>query len=175
MISELDLDRAFADKLSSSREFQLWLLNQTKFIDQTDIARLLDKEQAEANPNRNSENWWRHWWCRLEDGSESETDIFVVFELEGQDIRIALHIEDKPPHGKFTPNQYLNYKNRAEFMMGKEKFMGYSKYTTILLAPNSFIEENADKIHHFECTISYERVAELIPLFGRSIEDSKNA
>jgi hypothetical protein len=58
-------------------------------------------------------------------------------------------------------------------MMGKEKFMGYSKYTTILLAPNCFIEENADKIHNFECTISYEIVAKLIPLFGRSIEDSE--
>ena len=173
MIAELQLDRAFAEKLSSSREFQIWVLEQTKFKDQSRGACLLDKDQANAKPKKRPENWWRHWWCRLDDGSESETDIFAVFDLIAPDMRVALHIEDKPPHGKFTPNQFLNYQRRAAFMSGKDAYMNYSEYTTILLAPQSFIALNLDKVGNFDCKITYEDVARYIPLFGQSVDEAR--
>lgn len=175
MISELELDRAFADKNSSSRDFLIWVLKKTKFHELADELILLDEEQAEAKPNKRPENWWRHWWCRLEDGSESETDIFVVMKVPSSEKRIALHVEDKPPHGKFTSGQYLNYKRRADFMANKEQYMNYSDYTTILLAPNSFYEENGDKVNHFDCLISYEAVSSFIPLFAQSIQEANEA
>lgn len=175
MISELELDRAFANKLTSSREFCVWVLRQTKFADRSHEAILLDKEQAQAKPRKKPENWWRHWWCRLEDGTESETDIFAVFAFSASTKRVALHIEDKPPRGKFTPNQYLNYRRRAEFMAGKPKYLSYSEYTTILLAPKAFFEENSRTVHHFDCCISYESVAEAIPLFGQSLAEARRA
>lgn len=173
MITELQLDRAFADKLSSSIEFQTWVLERTEFKDRCHGAYLLAKEQATAKPRKKPENWWRHWWCRLDDGSESETDIFAVFQFIAPDIRVALHIEDKPPHGKFTPNQYLNYKKRAAFMSGKKEYMDYSEFRTILLAPQSFIEGNLEKVKNFDHTISYEDVAQYIPLFGQSVDEAK--
>ena len=111
----------------------------------------------------------------MEDGTESETDIFVVFGFPGSTKRVALHIEDKPPHGKFTPNQYLNYQRRAEFMTGRSEYMSYSDYTTILLAPEAFFEENSATVHHFECRISYESVALAIPVFGESLTEARRA
>ena len=121
------------------------------------------------------ENWWRHWWCRLDDGSESETDIFVVFGFRDSSSRVALHIEDKPPHGVFTRDQYVNYHRRAAFMAGKPEFMNYSGFTTILLAPDSFLQGNADKVGHFSCLISYESYAQYIPVFAQSIDEAKEA
>jgi len=174
MISELDLDRAFADKIASSREFLNWVLEQTKFQCLGENLIVLDKEQAEAKPRKKPENWWRHWWCRLEDGTESETDIFIVLKVPSSDERISLHVEDKPPHGKFTPGQYLNYKRRAEFMANKDQYMNYKDFTTILLAPKSFFEENVDKVNHFDCLISYEAVSSFIPLFAHSIKVGKS-
>jgi hypothetical protein len=171
VISELDLDRAFANRLTASLEFCSWLLNRTKFADSSHQVILLDKEQMACKPRKKPENWWRHWWCKLEDGTESETDIFVVFGFKDSTKRIALHIEDKPPHGKFTPEQWLNYHRRAEFMRNTGKFMNYSEFTTVLLAPRHFIEVNHDRAGHFECQISYEELATEIPLFGTSLEE----
>jgi len=173
MISELELDRAFADKVENSVEFQKWILGKTKFSDESDRLRLLNREQAALKPKKKPENWWRHWWCRLDDGSESETDIFLVFERKEPKQRIALHIEDKPPHGKFTPNQYLNYRKRAEFMKGKTMYMGYVEYTTILVSPKSFVTQNQDEVTNFDSIITYEEISEYIQLFGDSVEQSK--
>jgi len=161
--------------LASSREFCIWVLGQTKFADRSREAILLDKEQAQAKPRKKPENWWRHWWCTLEDGVQSETDIFAVFGFPGSTKRVALHIEDKPPQGKFTPNQYLNYRRRAEFMAGKSEYMSYSDYATILLAPEAFLKEHSSTVHHFDCRISYETVAKAIPLFGQSLAEARRA
>lgn len=173
LISELDLDRAFADNLVTSPEFFKWVVEQTKFNGLSGELLLLNAEQAKAKPRKKPENWWRHWWCKLDDGKDSETDIFLVLGFLNSEKRLAIHIEDKPPHGKFTPNQYLNYQKRAKFMANKTQFMNYSDYTTILLAPNSFLKRNSDKTHYFDCLLSYESVSRFIPLFGRSLEAAK--
>lgn len=175
MISELELDRAFADEVVRSKEFFKWVVEQTKFQNIVDHLILLNEEQAKAKPRKKPENWWRHWWCEMEDGSQSETDIFLVLGCRDNSKRIAIHIEDKPPHGKFTPNQYINYARRAEFMLNSDKYMNYAAYTTVLLAPKSFIVENKEAAVYFESLISYESVSKYIPLFGKSIEESKNA
>ena len=175
MISELQLDRAFADHLASSEEFRGWVLAKTKFKRYADLARLLDREQITAKPRKKPENWWRHWWCKLEDGSESETDIFATFQLQGTDLRFALHIEDKPPHGQFTKDQYLNYKRRAACMARQPKYMDYSDFATLLLAPSSFISAHTSEVSHFDNTITYESIAAFIHLFGDSISAAASA
>jgi hypothetical protein len=175
MISEIELDRAFASKLASSPEFCVWVLDHTKFADCSHEAILLNKEQAQAKPRKKPENWWRHWWCKLEDGTESETDIFVVFGFPDSTRRIALHIEDKPPHGRFTRKQYLNYRKRGAFMAGQSKYMNYTDYATILLAPEGFIEKHSTEAVHFDRQISYESVAKVIHVFGQSLTEAKRA
>jgi hypothetical protein len=175
MISELELDRAFADKVASSDEFFRWVIEKTKFKGLAGDAVLLKEEQIKTKPRKKPENWWRHWWCELEDGSQSETDIFLVIGFKNSANRIAIHIEDKPPHGKFTPNQYLNYKRRAKFMANNSKFMNYSEFTTVLLAPKSFFEKNAEEVAYFDSLISYESVSEFIPIFRKSLQESNIA
>ncbi|WP_404365612.1 hypothetical protein [Marinobacter sp.] len=173
MLSELDLDRAFADKLSSSDEFCSWVLGKTKFKNVSGDATLLHREQAKAKPRKKPENWWRHWWCRLQDGSESETDIFAVFGLTSSQERVALHIENKPPKGKFTPHQHLNYSRRAEFMANKSQYLNYSAFTTILVAPKAFMDANDEEVTYFECLITYEAIGEFIPQFARSLAEAR--
>ncbi len=56
-------------------------------------------------------------------------------------------------------------------MANKEKYMNYSKITTMLLAPESFIQENEDKVKHFDSVLSYESVSKFIPLFAESIRE----
>jgi hypothetical protein len=172
MVSELDLDRAFANKLATSRSFCAWILRQTKFADCAGDAVLLDKQQAEAKPRKKPENWWRHWWCEL-DGAGSETDIFAVFGFSGSARRIALHIEDKPPHGRFTKDQPKNYRRRGDFMRGKAQYMDYSDFETILLAPDAFLADHRDVISHFDRCITYESVAAEIPIFGASLANAR--
>ena len=60
-------------------------------------------------------------------------------------------------------------------MMNKEKYMNYSKFTTVLLAPERFIEENEDKVKHFDSVLSYESISTFIPLFADSIREAKSA
>lgn len=176
MISEVALDRAFADKLAADADFRVWILERTKFKQYARFAVLLQNEQIAAKPRKLPENWWRNWWCTLEDGSQSETDIFATFQLADTLIRFALHIEDKPPHGQFTPNQYLNYKRRADFMARKKEYMDYVDSTTILLAPAAFISGHARETSHFDCLLPYEVLALKIPLFAESLaEASANA
>ncbi|HCY87639.1 MAG TPA: hypothetical protein DHV36_21070 [Desulfobacteraceae bacterium] len=174
MLSEFKLDLAFASKIESSHSFCRWVLDQTKFKELSNEAILLREEQIALKPKKKPENWWRHWWCRLDDGTESETDIFLVFGFPNSDKRIALHIEDKLSYGEFTPNQYINYDRRAQFMANKKEFMNYSGYTTILLAPEKFFADNVRRINHFECHISYESVAEVIPEFAQSLAEARN-
>ena len=53
MISEQDLDRAFADKVAASPDFLRWVLKNTEFRELADDLILLDGEQAEAKPAKN--------------------------------------------------------------------------------------------------------------------------
>ena len=115
MISEVELDHAFAETLADSPEFQEWLLSSGRFVRHAGNATLLVSEQASAR--KSAKHWWKHWWCRLPDESESETDVFLVFEAEG--ARFAIHIEDKPAHGKLGLRQAIDYRRRAAF---KAKF-----------------------------------------------------
>ena len=100
-ISEVELDHAFAGTLATSMRFQEWLLRPGRFARYAGAACLLQAEQGGAR--RSAKHWWKHWWCRMPDGSESETDIFAVFESNG--FRFALYIENKPTHGKLLMSQ----------------------------------------------------------------------
>ena len=171
MISEPQLDRAFAENILDSEVFVLWVLSQTTFSKYADDAVLLNEEQARIKPNKKPENWWKHWWCELEDGSQSETDIFLVFSHAGLENRFAIHIENKPPHGSFREQQPENYHHRALFMSKKEKYMNYDMFCTVLLAPESFMKLNSDKTKYFDSLLSYEAVGQYIPLFEQSLNE----
>ena len=164
-VKEEQLDHAFAEMLQQDSAFRNWLLGGSRFSRFLDRARLLDEEQASA---RNAKHWWKHWWCRLPDGSESETDVFAVFEPDGGH-RFAFHIENKPAHGKLLFEQAAAYRPRAIFMAGQPRFLDYRDFETIVMAPKRFLEMNAECCRQFDRQLSYEDICEHVPLFERAL------
>lgn len=164
-IREVDLDHAFAEYLEVTPAFQKWILWKTRFSRVADQDRLLVTEQSNS---RNAKHWWKHWWTRLSDGTESETDIFAVFEVSPE-TRFALHIENKPPHGNLLMKQAVDYRRRAIEMAGKDRFLRHDDFTTLLLAPNSFLQIHRECAEQFDALVSYEEVSHAIPLFAEAL------
>lgn len=165
MIKEAELDNAFAEMLLLSHNFQHWVLSGGRFGKGAAQMRLLHREQQEA---RTAARWWKHWWCRLPDGTEGETDILAIFE-DANGERVALHIENKPSHGKLTHEQSIHYRRRAAYKAFTSDWLTYSDFECILLAPMRFLERNADQAALFDRTITYENVAIFVPLFAEAI------
>lgn len=165
-IKEALLDEAFAEAFECNPEMQRWLLSEGRFARFADRAQLLVDEQT-AIRKPPTKNWWQYWWCRLPDGSESETDLFFVFEADG--LRFALHIENKPPHGKLTLEQAAGYRRRAAFKANTPSWLDYVDFETILIAPLAFIVTNAEAADQFDRTISYERIAIFVSTFSDAL------
>jgi hypothetical protein len=157
-LTEDQLCEAFAEAVKAEERLQTWLLARTHFAGRR--ARLLHEEQM-LRPRK---QWWRHWWTTLADGSQRETDIFMVFEDE-HSTRFALHIENKPDWGKFLDGQAEAYAVRAAEMANQGRFLNYSDSETILLCPRAFAERNPDAASRFDTILAYEDVAEQIPAF----------
>lgn len=164
-ISEADLDHAFAETLLVSRDFQIWFLSQGRFARYSQTARLMNEEQAAA---RTAKHWWKHWWTRMPDGSEGETDIFLVFETPDAE-RFAVHIENKPPHGTLTLRQAVDYRKRAIVKAHTAKWLNYSDFEVVLLTPRAFADGNAEAARQYDRVIHYEDIAGFAPLFGTSL------
>jgi hypothetical protein len=162
---EDSLNLAFANKLIESTEFISWVLNQTKFAEYAKTARLLHEEQEQA---RKARFWWRHWWCHVPDlGEESETDIFLVFEVSDTKKRFSLHVENKLSNSTFIPNQEASYAVRASYMLNYTKAAEFhcTDYDTMLIAPHSFRNKYRDQSDLFGCFIAHEDIAKFIPEF----------
>ena len=123
-----------------------------------------DREQASA---RAAKFWWKHWWCRVPElDAETETDIFIVFEVAETKERFALHVENKMANGSFAEKQPESYAFRAEHMMRKARYLNYTDFETILISPLSFRDKNRMRCDLFDCYISYEDLSEFIPEFS---------
>ena len=163
MMSEDTLCKIFASKLVDSPDFTSWLLGQTKFKTLALQSKLLHEEQA----IRPAKHWWRHWWCKVPElDAESETDIFVVFEIVGTKLRFALHIECKLANGKFMKQQAQSYAFRGRHMLGKPKYLNYFDFETILVAPDSFRSMYRSECNLFDRYISFNQIAKFIPEFA---------
>lgn len=165
-ITEKQLDIAFAEKLIGDDEFRNWVLSGSKFSHLHPDPRLLVDELSKTR--RMPVHSWRHVWCVMPDGTEGETDIFSVFETN-EGYRFALHFENKPPHGVLRPNQGADYPRRAEFLAGHPRYLCYEGWETAILAPERFINRFADECSPFDRAITYEAIAEWIPLFGKAL------
>ena len=164
-IAEVDLDHALAEGILVSDVLRQLILAGGRFRRFSADAILLSEEQAAA---RRAKHWWKHWWTRLPDGSESETDIFLVFE-SAEETRFAIHIENKPPAGVLTLKQAADYRRRAAFKANDMRWLNYSDFEAILLAPQSFLDANQDAASQFDRQLSYEAVAPLVPLFAAAL------
>ena len=162
--TEDQLCLAFAEQVKESKAFASWLLARTKFSADGASARLLHKEQMNIRPRK---FWWRHWWCHIPElKKDRETDIFMVFEIDGSKQRFALHIENKKDNGSFAIGQAEAYKIRAQHMANKSEYLDYVDFETILVAPLSFKDRYPAPCELFDRFISYEEICKFVPEFG---------
>lgn len=159
---EVELDHAFAEAFEASAEFRRWVLAGSRFSRHADTAQLLRDEQARAR--KSAKHWWKHWWSYMPDGTSSETDIFAVFEIEGG-RRFALHIENKPAHGKINLRQAADYRRRAALWANDPQYLNYDDFETILIAPATFIAANGLCVAQFDRSLPYEVIGEWVPAF----------
>lgn len=164
-ISEAKLDHAFAEALLEVPELLSEVLAGGRFARFAGQASILAGQQAAIR--HKAKHWWKHWWCRLPDGTESETDVFVV--LEAGSHRFALHIENKPLDGKLTFKQASDYRRRAAFKANDHMWLGYTEFETILLCPLQFSLHYAEQARQFDRVLAYEDIAPLIPLFAEAV------
>lgn len=146
---EVELDRAFANKLKDSHEFLMWVLGHTGFSKHQKV-RLMHEEQLQA---RKRKEWWRHWWCGVPNlDKQSETDIFIVCEVPETRKRFAVHFENKTANGAFTTAQAQSYDQRANYMMHKKhrEMFGYTDYETVLISPEIFRKKHRSDADCFQ-------------------------
>ena len=162
-LTEDQLCEEFADKLVSSPTFNQWLLCRTKFkADLLDV-RLMHEVQSAC---RNAKRWWRHWWCAVPGLGESETDIMAVYERSDK-TRFALHIENKLAISRWSSkNQARAYRDRAEFMLRKPRFMNCTDFATLIIAPTFFLTKWRAEVRKFDAAVSHESIAEFVPAFA---------
>jgi hypothetical protein len=149
MTNELELDNLFWKAISTNEAFQSWFLQRTKFA-----ACALDLVVEEK--------WHQRWYKDPISGKESETDILLVFKDRENSDRYAVHVENKPPHGKWRPRQPENYRIPAKDRMSK---LRYVDYQVALIAPLAFLKVSSSEIEHFDFAISYEDIGDFIPEF----------
>jgi hypothetical protein len=149
-MTELELDHLFWNEISTNLEFRSWFLHQTKFAALT-VDLVVE------------EKWHQRWYKDPITGKDSETDILLLFRSRENSDRYAIHIENKPAHGKWEPFQPENYRKRAMDRMSKWQ---YVEFQTVLIAPLSVIERSPLEIGHFDITISYEDISKFVPPFG---------
>jgi hypothetical protein len=170
MLSEDDLCQAFADQIKESPAFVTWLLGRTKKFSglRADDVRVLWEEQQEQRTSL-AAPWWRHWWmgkCKCTGCiGGRETDIFVVFELIESNDRFALHIENKPPKKRFTKGQAAAYPIRAKCWAHQKRFLNYTDYEAILVAPLVFLSSPGAELF---TGVSYEDVAKVLSCYDVS-------
>ena len=98
------------------------------------------------------EKWHQRWYRDPETGKDSETDILLMFADNVSGERYALHIENKPDHGKWMPDQAANYRRRAVNRMSKWRYVDFQ---TMIMAPQTFIDRYADDVAEFDVILSY--------------------
>ena len=160
---EAQLDVVLAEALFDDGKFSRWFLERTRFAGQPAKCVFCRSD----NP-----------WCRVKLqmpnpvtgelealSRDCETDVLAVFETpEGR--RLALHIENKVTGGSFTPHQPESYRERLSQWKGRERLGRYSDATSVLVAPQSFLEQHASGAQLFECRISHEELASKLSVFG---------
>jgi hypothetical protein len=152
---ELALDHIFWVGISSNDEFRRAFLARTKFRSRN--VELIHEEK-----------WHQRWYKDPESGRESETDITLFLRDVDSDERFAVHIENKPAHRKWEPDQAASYRKRALNRQGKWK---HSDHQVALIAPAPFIAECYDKeAAFFDLAVPYECIGRYLPEFASAAD-----
>ena len=157
-MDELSLDHCFWRGLSGSAAFRNWLVSRTKFRD-LPLSLVTD------------EKWHQRWYRDSDTKKDSETDILLLFVNDHTGDRYALHIENKPDHRKWEPDQVENYSKRAVNRMTSWRYIDFQ---TVLLAPFSFVQRHPCEASQFQLTLTYEEVGAFVPEFAAEVHPPRS-
>lgn len=162
-ITEKQLDHDIEKAFKESPAFARWFLDRTKFRGRNGV----DRHSRSDNP-------WSRQRHTVDDETtgepkevirDSETDILVIFEDVDDHTHFAIHVENKLGHGHFTWMQPEFYHQRAQHWAGNPKFLGYTDYTVVLIAPREFHNRCQSECAKFDMYVPHEEIAEFIPSF----------
>jgi hypothetical protein len=148
-VNELELDHHFWRAISTNAIFRNWFLAHTKFVDRT-VSLVTD------------EKWHQRWYKDPHTKKDSETDILLMLRETASDERYAIHIENKPDHGRWEEKQAENYRKRA---LNRMSAWRYVDFQTALIAPRSLIARSSLEVSHFDLVMPYENIAAFVPEF----------
>jgi hypothetical protein len=156
--TELELDHSFWKAITTNVAFQAWFLDRTKFANHA--LELVGDEK------------WHHRWHRDPvTGKDSETDILLIFKDQSTGERFAIHIENKPPWGRWEAEQPENYRKRAANRMSNWRYVDFQ---AVLIAPISFIAGSLSELDHFDIAVSYEALSTSAPEFGHALREAES-
>jgi len=150
-MDEKELDRVLGAALRTDDQFLSWMFAKSNLPEQG-WRRVLIRDDWPWGAPKGDQKKFR------------ETDVLVVCEdIHGN--RLALHIENKGIQRPFDPDQASDYPRRARAWVGVEKWGNYSQWKCVLIAPRDYTKRYPVDCSHFDVHVSYEEVAEQLPLF----------
>jgi len=150
---ELALDHVFWNGFRSNDKFRREFVSRTKFR----------SRNLELLPD---EKWHHRWYKDPQTGKESETDITLFLRDVDSGERFAIHIENKPAHRSWEPDQAANYRKRA---LNRQAKWQHSDHQVALIAPASFIANCCDgEAKDFDLAVPYELIGLHLPEFAEA-------
>ncbi len=153
-----------AAALEQSDDFRSFVLNKTKFCDDSHDAQLLKQEQLKKR-SKNTSFWSRHPYCERTScpyASCGETDLLAVFELSSQK-RFAIHFEIKQPTDKGHETQPERYSGRmqcwSDFNTRPQSILPHGDAASIVVCGTSFAEKAPEWVGIFDTLITTEELA----------------
>jgi hypothetical protein len=161
-VTEADLDSALAHALASDEKFAAWFLSRTKFSGVKANCVLVRADNPWSVVKLTHEN--TETGALEQSRRECETDVLAIYETQ-ENVRIALHIENKLASGSFTHLQPELYGERLAQWRSKAKLGMYSEATSVLVAPRAFYQRNEAAARIFESFVTHEDIAVHIEAF----------
>ncbi|MFK4706006.1 hypothetical protein ABIC83_002845 [Roseateles asaccharophilus] len=161
-LSEARLCDALADTLPTDPAFATWFWKRTRFAD-------IDATCVDVRSN----SPWSNVTFNVTAGDGqstqlvrgAETDVLAIY-VDAHGRRLALHIENKLANGSFTLYQPETYRARIDQWRGRPNFGMYSEGTSILVAPQAFLQRHSSGAALFDAVVTHEDLAPFIPGFS---------
>jgi hypothetical protein len=166
MPTEEELDAALAQALVEDAGFASWLIEQTKF----------NGRSAKCISARSDNPWGKFPFEAVNPATgrsertliEGETDVLAIYQAADGEL-LGVHIENKLAKSRFRPLQAQAYPARAAHWAGNPDYGNYKSWETVLVAPKSFYERNAQASAAFGLFVAHEEIARFVTRFRQPV------
>lgn len=167
--------KPMAAEIEKSGQFVKWLVKRTEFSHHSEFAIPLFRQQMNKR-TEDTTSWWRDYWtgtdnCSCQSCGGKPTEMLVIFDGI-DDFRFALHFEINASGKPLPPGRAADYRNRANCWADRKPkpttVLKHDAASTVLLAPQAYLESGDPEISQFETAISFEDIAAWIPQYPQT-------